>query len=149
MMSVRKKLDKVLSKLPYYKTAVDTGNSETDIIKLLNKYGIKDRLWADINGRKILRFFFADIDGMKRMVELELPELIDRDNRLVPAAQTYRIFYHSLKGLLEASAYGIITKDEVFLANTMLKLSDGTLKKYKYIRPSGAVLALPENISKE
>ena len=56
-----------------------------------------------------------------------------RDIVYVPRNQVLRIVYHNLKSLLEATKFGILKKEDVFLSQILTQLPDGKVVKIKEI----------------
>lgn len=108
--------------MPYYKTSVSPDKTKGQILALIEKYGIHDYQWTYVRGKENLRFVMdAELEGQefKVAVELQIPEiwgLYSGQKQKVPQAQRYRIFYYSLKSLLEATKFGIIRKEDVFFS---------------------------------
>lgn len=122
-----------LSKMPYHATIVDPENSKAEINKLLVKYGIKSKQWTELEGvGDQLKFIFAaEVQGkeIKVSVKFDIPEikcLIRGSVANVPKRVLYRMFYYSLKSLLETTQFGILKKEDVFFSYIVTQLPDGT-----------------------
>jgi len=108
--------------MPYYKTSVSPDKTKGKILALLEKYNIHDYQWTNLGGKENLRFVMeAELENqeIKVAVELQIPEiwgLFNGQKHKVPQPQRYRIFYYSLKSLLEATKFGIIRKEDVFFS---------------------------------
>jgi len=127
-----------LTKMPYYNTSVSPEKSKMEIILLLEKYGVDDHQWTKIGGKEHIKFIFDTIVQGKQIkvaVQFDIPELkavFGRDEIVpVPRNQVYRIFYYSLKSLLETTQYGILTKEDLFFSYIITQLPDGSQGRMK------------------
>lgn len=126
-----------ISQMPYYGTKVTVERSRAEIMSLLNKYEIPNYQWTTIDSKETLRFIVETLiedKELKIAVELEIPEIVgilSGKKQLVPINQRYRMFFYSLKSLLEATKYGIIRKEDIFFSyiRTQLNGEVMTVKK--------------------
>lgn len=111
-----------ITEMPYYKTTASIGSTKGKIFSLLEKYEIFDYQWSQIGGKETLRFVVEALledQEIKVAVELQIPEiwgLYKGQKHMVPQTQRYRIFFYSLKSLLEATKFGILRKEDVFFS---------------------------------
>ena len=126
-----------LNKMPYFRSIVNIGKTKADIIKLLTKYGIRDYQWTKFNGKETLKFIFDGIvqtKEIKMIVELPVPEIKAWKGKTlidVPENQSMRLFYFSLKSILEATQYGLMRKEEIFFSYILTELPNGEFIKIK------------------
>ncbi len=140
-----------LSEMPYYNTKVSVAKSQEDIQRLFKKYNIDGEQWTRVGDKHSLRFFFSftrDGNKYKATWEIILPvmhayylnKLID-----VPDEMKFRMLFYNLKGLLEATRWGLVKMEDIFMAGILLRLPDGTVRQAKdYIWQNQDLLALPE-----
>lgn len=144
-----------LTKMPYYGTEVSEITTKQEIIKLLEKYGIEDHQWTKMGGQENVKFIFDTIVQGKQIkigVQFDIPiiraklwqgsgyRIVD-----VPKAQVYRIFYYSLKSLLEITQYGIMKKEDLFFSYIITQLPDGTRGRMKDLLKEEYHFLLPES----
>ncbi len=130
-----------LSKMPYYNTSVSTDKTRLEIIALLNKYDVKDYQWTQLGDKESVKFIMETTIQNKEMkvaVQFEIPILKALKGNAhkvvtVPREQAYRIFYYSLKSLLEATAYGVFSSKDVFYSYILTQLPNGAYKPLKDI----------------
>lgn len=128
---------KNLSQMPYYKTSVPEELTKGKILKLLKKYNIIDYQWTNYQGKESLKFVLNLSDISKRVVDLQMPEIHAKyygDEIEVPRDQKFRMIYFSLKGLMEASEFGILTLEDIFYSNTLVLTDNGKIAKTKQLR---------------
>ncbi|KKM87551.1 hypothetical protein LCGC14_1267770 [marine sediment metagenome] len=138
---------KNLSNLPYYKTQVREEKSKSDIIKLLTKYGISDYQWTKFQGTDTLKFVLNLSDKSKRIVDLKIPIIKVKyfgEITEVPREQKFRMLYYCLKGLIEASNFGLLTLEEIFYSNTLVLTETGKVTKMKNLRAKNVEFLLSE-----
>lgn len=131
---MRKKLYPKLSKMPYSSTKVSPDRTKSEIMRLLEKYGIIDYQWTQIEGHEYLKFVFDTVVQGKEIkvgVKFDLPEikaLKGRNNQIVsvPKPQVYRMFFYSIKSLLETTKYGILHKEDLFFSYIITQLPNGS-----------------------
>lgn len=122
-----------LSEMPYYRTKVSEEKTKFEIVSLLEKYGIADHQWTKIGGQEYIKFIFAtSVQGkeIKVAVQFDIPQIRAIHGRYnevvdVPRSQIYRIFYYSLKSLLETTQYGIMKKEDLFFSYILTQLPNG------------------------
>lgn len=125
----------LLRDMPYHSTTVSEEKSKADVSSLLSKYNIDDYQWTRLGGKDILRFMFeGDVQGkkIKMAVEMEIPTLkaykgTNKPLIEVPRKVVLRLFYHSLKTMLESCKYGIMKKEHVFYSYILTQLPDGSM----------------------
>lgn len=130
----KKQLYPKLSEMPYYNTKVKPEDSVTAIMGILKKYGINDYQWTQLEGNEQLKFVFGSmVQGkeIKVAVQFDIPNIKaikGRNNTIVqvPKPQVYRMFFYSIKSLLETTQYGILKKDDLFFSYIVTQLPDGT-----------------------
>lgn len=131
---MKKKLYGKLSEMPYYNTKVSPDRTKSEIMRILEKYGIIDYQWTQIEGNEHLKFVFSTVvqgKEIKVAVKFELPDikaLKGRYNEVVsvPKSQIYRMFFYSIKSLLETTKYGILHKEDLFFSYIITQLPDGS-----------------------
>jgi len=120
--------------MPYYNTKVSPDRTKSEIMRILEKYEIFDYQWTQIEGHEHLKFVFNTIvqgKEIKVAVKFDLPDikaLKGRHNEivLVPKPQVYRMFFYSIKSLLETTKYGILHKEDLFFSYIITQLPDGS-----------------------
>lgn len=128
-----------LTQMPYYNTKVEAERTKAEILLLLKKYEVEDHQWTSLKGKENLRFIIdTTVQGqqIRVAVEFEIPQIKAVKGPYheiveVPGPQRYRIFYYSLKSLLEATKYGIFSKKDLFWSFILTQLPDGSLKTLK------------------
>lgn len=128
-----------LRDMPYYKTRVATEDTRAAITKLLTKYGIEDQQWTKLEGKETLKFIVDTVvqgTQVRKAVQFEIPTLnalYGNKNEIlkVPLRQTYRIFYHALKSMLESTKYGIMQLDHLLFSYTLTQLPSGETVQVK------------------
>jgi len=70
----KKELYPKLQDMPYHNTTVSTQRSRSEILRLLEKYGIDSHLWGTIEGKEAIQFQIQTIvqgAQVKKMVRIE------------------------------------------------------------------------------
>jgi len=127
-------------KLPYYGTKVSVEQSQLDIQKLLKKFGIEKAFWGHDGNTEILTFEIKTSKSQKRVVKMMVPEMLYEQRkgkmpRPIKDKQKYRLFYHSLQGILTGTTAGIFNIEDIFLADTVVNFN-GQQLTMKQIRPN-------------
>lgn len=133
--------------MPYHTTTVDPEDTKAEINKLLRKYDIKSKQWTELDsmGEQIKFIFETEVQGklIKVAVKFDIPEikcLIRNKVALVPKKVVYRMFYYSLKSLLETTKYGILKKEDLFFSYIVTQLPDGKETTMKELYLNQALL---------
>lgn len=146
------------TKPPYQTTKISVQDSQRQIDRLLEVYGIKQVIWARDGDQITLSFATTiEIDGVRRQLaykftpplfavtrhtwnketgkyeDLELPNL--------PAGM--RLLYDYLKNKLAAVYWGIIPFEEEFLAEMVVPGAQGPQTFIQYVKKRG-LLELPD-----
>ena len=84
---------------------------------------------------------------IKKAVQFDLPQLKalkGRRNVLVdvPTHVVYRIFFYSLKSLLEATKYNILTKEDLLMSYVLTQLPSGEMVPLKDLLEKHPLLLL-------
>ena len=115
-------------KLNYFKTKVPVSKSQSDIEKILNKFGLQGTRFTKYKGVGIIEFIlFKNENEIMFRFKYNLPE----DERI--KRQVYRALFYYLKNRFLAVQFGISTIEEEFMQETVLKLPDGTVGTIKEI----------------
>ena len=149
-----------IKNMPYYRTEVSVEKSQADVLKLLKKYGITNKQWTVANKIETLKFGIYDSNNKPRVIELQIPQYVYGEKAVrkpfganqyelktlpIPEEQKYRIFYHSLKGILESVRFNTMSMglEDVFYAMTLVKIGN-KIMKIKQLRPRNAEFLLGE-----
>ncbi len=121
-----------LREMPYHTTTVDPEDTKAEINKLLRKYDIKSKQWTELEGmgEQIKFVFETEVQGkqIKVAVKFDIPEikcLIRNKVAPIPKKVIFRMFYYSLKSLLETTKFGILKKEDIFFPYIVTQLPNG------------------------
>jgi hypothetical protein len=118
--------------MPYYKTRVTPEKTNADIMLLLKKHGITKYEWTNIDGKESLKFVIECVVQGREItagIRIDIPVIkaLKRGRVVnVPVAQAYRLFFHCLKSILEATRFGIFKREELLFSFIMTQLPDGS-----------------------
>lgn len=128
---------------PYKGTAVSVEISQGHINALLQKYHIKGVQWSTVwsTGDVELKFpLEIEADGIKKTMLVRLkPPLFYSEHRSYDPRKGYvkvrapdykasmRALFFYLKAMMEAQAYGLAKKEDIFMSYIMVTLPGGTL----------------------
>lgn len=126
-------------KPPYWNTKADVEHSQSQINKLLQKYGVTDYQWTTAWSQNMvsLKMVIQEPNGKKLMLMFEPPAFMNKHkswnaktgrNEDVQAphwAAALRFLYNKLKGKLESVAYGGIEMEQEFMPNIIVRDAQG------------------------
>ena len=127
-------------KPPYQGTKADAVKTEMQIMALLRKFGASGIQWTEYQGNRDLKFIIeVELKGVRKeiMVKVEPPLFLENRRTwnqktgrhdIVKApnyAQSMRLLYWYLKSKLEAVAYGLVSAEQEFLSQVLIKLPRG------------------------
>lgn len=128
-----------INEMPYHNTKVEAEKTKAQIILLLEKYGIENHQWTKLEGNETLKFMIDTIVQGKRIkqaVQLDLPNIKALKGRYqdlvdIPKNQLYRMFFYSLKSILESTKYGLMKKEDLLMSYILTQLPDGRTVQMK------------------
>lgn len=131
-----------IKKLPYITTKVSAVDSRVAIIRLIEKYGIESHMWAVIEGKEAIQFQISTVAQgvqVKKMIRIDIPIIKAKKWKggswiivEVPRTVVLRFVFYILKGILEATQYGIFKLEHLLLAYTLAQI-DGKIRPIKDI----------------
>lgn len=116
------------SKLPYYGTTVSVLKTQTQIKKLLGKYGLQAIKLIEDNLHKkgVIEFILSQNDiPIQFRFNFNLPENESRQR------QMYRGLFYYLKARFTSVDFGINTVEKEFMAEIVMRLPDGRSRTMK------------------
>ena len=126
-----------IQQIPYYNTKVSVNKSRSEILRLLEKYGIHNHLWGTIDGKEAIQFQIETISQgvqIKKMIRIDIPKIKARNRKRlveVPRAQILRFIFYTLKSILEATEYGIFRLEHLLMSYILTQLPNGKVVQIK------------------
>ena len=113
-------------------TKVSIEQSQLDIIKLMKKFNIEGYQWTSYQGKTALKFILKGKPHLLDIPKIQAIKKTKYQEAIVDVREEvcFRIFYWSLKSILEVNTFGIF--EQLLLPYQLIKTSEG----YKTIADS-------------
>ncbi len=125
---------------PYESSKLSPAQSREKIAELLEKYGCRDLSWTMIDKRYNLKFALdIEVEGKKRLLGFifippQIPKEVKEYNKnlyryekiiINDEVVSFRVLYWYLKNKIIAVQTGLISAEQEFMANILIRLPDG------------------------
>lgn len=125
---------KLLNELPYHTTTISVEHTQMDIIKLMNKFEVEGYQWTTYQGKTALKFllnskpYLIDVPKIKAIKKFKRRHSLEYHEKIVDVREEvcFRIFYWSLKSILEVNTFGVFEK--LLLPYQIIKTAEGGYK---------------------